>query len=955
MSGPRTNQPKFIFPLKGKIILLFSTIFILGIFIYVFYAVNLFKEDKTAFIYDATLAKVESINDSLSFQKNQIETILNAYLNNLDESRVAKNYGESQKQLKQAILRSKLPIYEISIISKSSSDPKGLELLELALPPSIGRDHFRHFFSQQDLEFKSSSSPKMYSDIFQFDNEKVLQLPLNIGSKIAMVRMGISGLFKTFERQQSHLIILFPSDKKEQNFMFGQREIFALNKIKESDIRASIWDFLARSNTNAASTTVTNLNLTSKELNKNFPVLMGMKFNQELNLWILALVPESHAFKATRFLINRSVYLGGILISLTVFLGVLFARGLTRPLESLARTASQLALGKFGIVAPVSGRDEISELTVTFNQMSQDIAHYIGEMKEKNRLESEMAVAQLVQSTFFPSTEKNFGIASVSGKYLSASECGGDWWGSLRFGNKIVVVICDATGHGVGAALMTATAFCAVRNLESVIKDRPHFLDHPGHIMQYLNYAALGMQGKMLMTSVVGIYNLETGLFKYSNASHCPPLLFKAKLNNDEVAKDQFIPLMEANGHRLGHKEQELYDSQEMLLEKGDAILFHSDGVVEVQNPEGKPFGQRRFIKSLIDSKMNDAKSIVDTVFNDITAFQNGQHANDDITTVVLQRNKICTIKYAFYFPDALTCDWQMLTQILASKGIQLEKTENLDSAQVIFFGLNSEEDISSESSQSLLNSYSQKVYVISSLSSDINIRKVLTKFNVSHLTGVNAPNFYDEVADQIYRGLVGPIWGIETYLGQNAKVEIREIDAVSEIIPSVNQLIEQFDLSETFSTLKDYLSTVSVELLSNAVFDAARDPSGALKYYQLEKRKDLVLQGHEKVRIAMGKNNNVVALSVTDNFGGLTKEMLLKGIERCLDNPTPKSGDGGAGMGLYFAFSMSSALILNVWDVNKTEVIALFDLQKRQKIYKERVSSLHFFREGILWPGTFR
>ncbi|MEZ4752011.1 MAG: SpoIIE family protein phosphatase [Bdellovibrionota bacterium] len=103
----------------------------------------------------------------------------------------------------------------------------------------------------------------------------------------------------------------------------------------------------------------------------------------------------------------------------------------------------------------------------------------------------------------------------------SASTCGGDWWGYIPVGNKVVILIGDATGHGVPSALVTAAAQSCCTTLRQLGIQFNTFLLTPAQIMTSLNTAVYhAAKGSIKMTFFVSVVDLETGLMHYSNVPY---------------------------------------------------------------------------------------------------------------------------------------------------------------------------------------------------------------------------------------------------------------------------------------------------------------------------------------------------------------------------------------------------------------------------------------------------
>ena len=117
----------------------------------------------------------------------------------------------------------------------------------------------------------------------------------------------------------------------------------------------------------------------------------------------------------------------------------------------------KLSDGDFKSEVSINSGDELENLGASFNFMTSKIDSFMSEMVEKGRMESELATAQAVQSSLFPDAHIKNEKTEIAGHYESASECGGDWWGCKFVDDKLYFFVGDATGHGVPAALLTAT------------------------------------------------------------------------------------------------------------------------------------------------------------------------------------------------------------------------------------------------------------------------------------------------------------------------------------------------------------------------------------------------------------------------------------------------------------------------------------------------------------------
>ncbi|MBL7663528.1 MAG: SpoIIE family protein phosphatase [Bacteriovoracaceae bacterium] len=365
------------------------------------------------------------------------------------------------------------------------------------------------------------------------------------------------------------------------------------------------------------------------------PMLLSFKKNNFFNFTVFAQIPETTAFSATQYLINKSLWFGIFILSLGIMVAIIFSRKLTKDLAKLHVATEKVAEGSFETQVEVHSRDEVGALADSFNYMGKEIVRYIGEMKEKARMENEIEVAKLVQKAFFPKDEINLNHAEIAAFYTPATECGGDWWSHIDLGDKLVLFMVDATGHGVPAALLTATANCCAQNLKTLSETTPEIVRNPESILKFMNTAVASVGGQILMTAFVAVYDYQTKKLSYANASHNPPLLYQYQ--DAEADKSHLVPLMDSNGERLGHNAQAQYQKAEQQLKTGDVLLLFTDGLIESTNKEGKDWGQRRFIKSFLSYAKSSARDIRSGVIKDANDFFQGQPYNDDITLVAIK------------------------------------------------------------------------------------------------------------------------------------------------------------------------------------------------------------------------------------------------------------------------------------------------------------------------------
>jgi sigma-B regulation protein RsbU (phosphoserine phosphatase) len=363
--------------------------------------------------------------------------------------------------------------------------------------------------------------------------------------------------------------------------------------------------------------------------------LYAYDYNPSHNYAYVVTLSQDKAFAVTRYLINKSVYYGLFILGLSMLLSVFLARPLTASLETLFGMTQEIAKGNFSKRVAIKGNDEVGALSDSVNDMADKIVVYMEEMKEKARLENEVMVAQLVQSSFFPKASQNDERLSIHGHFEPATECGGDWWGYLDQQDWRIFFIADATGHGVPAALLTATINCCKTSLSFIAESRPEILGRPDEILRYMNQAVCGAGKEIQVTCFVASFNKKTREFIFANSSQTAPILYNG--HKEELTKEDFRPLIEANGPRLGQSTDSSFKSHTLQLETHDTLFFYTDGLTEAENAEGSQFGQRRLLKSLAQHGKGSPVDIIQGVIGDLKGFTSSKTLNDDLTAVSMK------------------------------------------------------------------------------------------------------------------------------------------------------------------------------------------------------------------------------------------------------------------------------------------------------------------------------
>jgi serine phosphatase RsbU (regulator of sigma subunit)/predicted ester cyclase len=247
------------------------------------------------------------------------------------------------------------------------------------------------------------------------------------------------------------------------------------------------------------------------------------------------------------------------------------------------------------------------------------------EARERERIEQELRIARRIQQELLPETLPNPDGWRIATHYGPAREVGGDFYDFPELSNgRLGLVVGDATGHGMPAALVMATTRGMLR---AVVGSS----ESPGEVLARVNEALVAeIPPSTFVTCFYGVLEPENGRFRYANAGHNLPCR-----RHDGRAEE-----LRARGMPLGLMPGMSYEEKEVLLEKGESALFYSDGLVEAHDPEGEMFGFPRLRRMVAEHAAEDG-SLVDFLMDELRSFTGGDgwEQEDDITLVTLQRS----------------------------------------------------------------------------------------------------------------------------------------------------------------------------------------------------------------------------------------------------------------------------------------------------------------------------
>jgi serine phosphatase RsbU (regulator of sigma subunit) len=333
---------------------------------------------------------------------------------------------------------------------------------------------------------------------------------------------------------------------------------------------------------------------------------------------------------------TRVVGVAFVVLAIGVLLAAIYGVSLARPIRALTGQAERISRGELRHRLATRRRDELGVLADTFDLMAGRLEELLVEQAHKASLEKEMELARDVQQAMLPpGTLDQHGHLKVVGYCMPASRCGGDWWTYRKLSSgRLLLVLGDATGHGIHSAMIAATARGAVEAL-SGIDER---LLTPEQVLRAIDSAIRQVgEHNVLMTAFAAVFESATGLLHYANAGQNFPYVIQ--LGTARVLEKASI--ISASGNPLGDRQIPVEIRRGSLqLRPGDLFVCFTDGVVERANPAGKLYGDRRLRAALTGQPLPDGGALIglrDRIVQSVERHAEGLLAEDDITLVLCQ------------------------------------------------------------------------------------------------------------------------------------------------------------------------------------------------------------------------------------------------------------------------------------------------------------------------------
>ncbi len=243
---------------------------------------------------------------------------------------------------------------------------------------------------------------------------------------------------------------------------------------------------------------------------------------------------------------------------------------------------------------------------------------------ERRQMEMELRTARDIMTRILPSE-----LERVEGYELCAYQepchtVGGDLYQICRLEDgRVVILMGDVSGKGLGAALLVSTIMPIVNVLSEDVAE-------PITLMDRLNRQVFQSTDAVRFATVfLGVLEPGTGKLEYVNAGHNPPLLIDGDGTTREIA---------ATGLPVGMFEETSYEAGTVDVKRGEMLMLYSDGIPEALNADDDEYGMERFADLLRRERAQGLEELLLCVQDDISEFVGDTPPSDDVTMLLIRR-----------------------------------------------------------------------------------------------------------------------------------------------------------------------------------------------------------------------------------------------------------------------------------------------------------------------------
>ena len=342
---------------------------------------------------------------------------------------------------------------------------------------------------------------------------------------------------------------------------------------------------------------------------------------------VLGIVSQTEIATSEDFMAAFYILAGllGVAWMVSLYIGISMTRTITGAVSNLYAGTTRIGEGDFEHDIPVKGTDQLADLGRSFNKMAVQLEQFVVVTREKERLQSEIAIASEVQTRLFPNSPPFARTIEMLGICHAARSVSGDYYDYFTAADgELALALGDVAGKGISAALLMAS-------IQSIMRTQlcdGNAAVTPANTVARLNrllYASTSPE--KYATFFFGLYSEQTRRLRYTNAGHLPPLI----VHGDDYK------FLEVTGSVVGAFPMLRYEEQSVPLGCGDLLVAYTDGITEPENAYGEDFGAERLADVVLRHREACPAEIVAKVLEAVRDWDTSVEQADDMTLMIVR------------------------------------------------------------------------------------------------------------------------------------------------------------------------------------------------------------------------------------------------------------------------------------------------------------------------------
>lgn len=354
-----------------------------------------------------------------------------------------------------------------------------------------------------------------------------------------------------------------------------------------------------------------------------WPVLAAFNARpSQLNARIFSSLGELRDYYLILFVVLGALFL---LIEIAALItGIVLTTRITKAVSDLYHATQFVQAQDFSHRVPVEKQDQLGKLGDSFNKMTQSIGDLLHEKQQRERLQSELAIAREVQNQLFPQAVPPVPGVEIEAVCKAARMVSGDYYDFIQVGpTQIAIAIADISGKGISAALLMASLQAALRS--QLLAPGSEKLSTAELVSRLNRHMVRNTADDRFATFFVAVYDSATRCLRYTNAGHLPSFF---------VCNGQSVHL-DKGGMVLGVVEEYPYEEGMLSVPPNALVVGYSDGLVEPENVYGEQFGIDRLQNAASRLQRSAPKIVAESLMTAAEEWAGTPEQADDMTVIV--------------------------------------------------------------------------------------------------------------------------------------------------------------------------------------------------------------------------------------------------------------------------------------------------------------------------------